>query len=86
MPTHSVSATFCFFLMDEMQQLVIQATNKKGTSLYGDIWKIVDTIKLMAWKGLLIRGGLNKYSYGLVDELFSTMTGPPTNPSRFYES
>ena len=32
-PTHSVSATLSFFFMDEKQELVIQATNHKGTSL-----------------------------------------------------
>ena len=48
-PTHSVSATFSFFFMDEMQKLAIQATNKKGTSFYSKNWKIVD-IKL-SWAG-----------------------------------
>ena len=51
-PTHSLSATFTFLLMDETLEHDMQATYKKGTSLYGENWKIVDNIDMMAWIGI----------------------------------
>ena len=61
-PTHSGSNSFSLFLMDEMQELAIQATNQKGTYLYAEIWIIIDDIELMAWICLHTRAELDKDS------------------------
>ena len=62
--TYSVSATLSFFFTDEMQVLVIQATNENITSLYCKNVKIVGNIELMTWTGLLSELGWTRKALG----------------------
>ena len=65
-PTHSVSATFSFFITDEMQEHAMQATNHELISQYGQNWKIVDNIELMSWIGFLSELGWTRIAIGLL--------------------
>ena len=74
--THSTFATFSFFITDEMVELIVEATNQRGTSLYGEDWKAVDNIEMMAWIGLHLRAGVDNDNFTPVNKLYSTKTGP----------
>ena len=60
-----------------MMELIIQASNKKGKSVYGENWKEIDETELLAWIGLILRAGLDHNNFRPVDELFSIKIGPP---------
>ena len=76
-PSHSIKATFEFFLTDEIIQKVTEATNQRGVMAHGNDWVLTDDVEIRAWIGLHLRAGVNKDNHRPVEELFASKTGPP---------
>ena len=75
-PIHSTKAAFQMFLTEEMVEIIIECTNKKGAFKYGQRWEPVNKTELYAWIGLHIRAGINHDGLRPIHELFSAKEGP----------
>ena len=76
-PTYTASTTFNSFLTKETMELIVQASNQKGKSVYDENWKETDEAELFAWIGLVLRARLDHDNFRSVDELFSIKIGLP---------
>ncbi|XP_041792004.1 piggyBac transposable element-derived protein 4-like [Chelmon rostratus] len=71
----SIKSTFHLFMSEEIEEVVLQMTNKEGRRVYGDKWDEMDKTQLEGYLGLLILAGVYKSSKESTFSLWHAQSG-----------